>query len=411
MLPLNLVIEQLWRPALEGGDLRVVVDPDPDPGWVEEEAYWMFPTAARATLLLPHGPRAVTAASATNYRGLRRPPKNAGRTTLGALARAGLPLSANRLSVQVRADRPEARERLPLPQLARALGVERLYAATGVRVGANRKATLHLLSVTGEPLGYAKFAWNDVTDEFVRTESAALRAVGGRKGAMRAPALLAAVDYHGHPVAVTEPLPMDVTGARSKRTAPPTPEEMFALCPVHRHAALGDSGHLRHLVDRLRAMATEPLVSTVVEAGLELADAVSHLPGEVAMTERWHGDLTPWNRARQRDGQLWVWDWESSEADAVAGLDALHWAFSVRRPTSGQNTSVELADCLVDAGIHLRAAGVPRARWGDVAAVYALTVIERAAALAVRSESWDRLWIGARDLEELARQARSGLTG
>ncbi len=409
MHPLELLVEQLWRPAMSD-DVRVEVGGRTEPGWREEEGYWMFPTAERASLLLPRGPRAVTAASATNYKGMRRPGKNLGRTAMGLLARTGAPVSPARLSVRVREDRPEAAAGLPLAVLARALGVDRLYAATGVRAGANRKATLHLLDPDGRPVGYAKVGWSESTDTFVRTEGEALRAVGGRPGPMRAPALLAEVDYHGHPVIVTEPLPLAVSGARNPRLAPPTSQELFSLCPVHRHGPVGGTAHFAALTARLTSLAASPVSGAVAASTAPLVDALSSRASEVPVTERWHGDMAPWNRARDSSGQLWVWDWESSEPDAVAGLDALHWAFSVRRPASGRNTSVELGGCLDDARPHLTAAGTRPEHHGDVAAVYALTVVERAADLADRAGGWDRLWIGPGDLGVLLDQATALLT-
>ena len=76
-----------------------------------------------------------------------------------------------------------------------------------------------------------------------------------------------------------------------------------------------------------------------VAAAHALLDALAGATDTLPVTSRWHGDLTWWNRARDDAGQLWVWDWESSEEDAVAGLDALHWAFSARRTTSAVRAS------------------------------------------------------------------------
>jgi hypothetical protein len=307
--------------------------------------------------------------------------------------------------VQVRTDRPQARDRLLLPLLAEALGLPRVYAALGVRAGANRKATLSLLDPAGRPVGYAKVAWNETTSGFVRTEAAALCEVGGREAPMRAPALLAEVDYAGHPVIVTEPLPLDVRGSRDASVAAPTSAELYALCPVHRVDRAGRTQQFSAMRARLDALGSDPVAGPVVRRASRLADAVAASTVELPVTTRWHGDLTPWNRARTTSGQLWVWDWESSEPDAVAGLDALHWSFSTRRPTSGRNEVVDLTGCAVDAGPHLRAAGVPEASWPVVVALYALTVVERAADLAHRAGGWERLWIVPEHLDELVRQA------
>lgn len=372
----------------------------------------MFPDARRARLLLPRGPRAVTRAAAVHYRGLRRPTKNLSRSALGLSARAGLPLAADRLGIWARDANAALEARLPLAVLAEALGAGPLFATAGVRSGANRKATLHLLDATGTPVGYAKVGWSPVTDAFVRTEGATLREVGGETGARtQAPALLAVVDHHGHPVIVTEPLPLDVRGARSASVAPPTSQEVFALTPVHRRGPLAGTGHLRALAERLDALPQGAVTRDVRGPALDLLERVRRHTADLPVTTRWHGDFAPWNRARDGTGRLWVWDWESSEPDAVAGLDPLHWAFSERRPASGRNEVVDLPGCLQDARHHLRAAGVRRTSDGAVAAVYALTVLERALDLAVRSEGWDRLWIRPDHLGRLAEQARGLLEG
>lgn len=409
--PRDLLVEQLWGPALDSGDVRVQVGDGP-PGWTEVESYWMFPDARRARLLLPRGPRAVTRAAAVHYRGLRRPSKNLSRSVLGLGARAGVPLAADRLGVWARDPSAAAAARLPLAVLGEALGAGPLFAAAGVRSGANRKATLHLLDASGTPVGYAKVGWSPVTDAFVRTEAATLREVGGHRGGRtQAPALLAEVDHHGHPVIVTEPLPLDVRGARSTAVVPPTSQEVFALTPVHRWGPLAGTTQMQVLGGRLRALPQDDVTRDVRGPALDLHERVRKHGADLPVTTRWHGDFAPWNRARDGSGRLWVWDWESSEPDAVAGLDPLHWAFSERRPASGRNQVVDLAGCLHDARPHLRAAGVPRSSEGAVAAAYALTVLERALDLAVRSGGWDRLWIRPDHLGVLAQQARGLLSG
>ena len=142
----------------------------------------------------------------------------------------------------------------------------------------------------------------------------------------------------------------------------------------------------------------------------DLVTRVTAADAVVPVTRRWHGDFAPWNRARDRDGRLWVWDWESSEEDAVAGLDALHWSFSERRPASGRNETVDLPGCLEDARRHLVAAGVPRGSYGLVAATYALTVLERALDLATRAGGWETLWIKPPHLEALLDQATEAIS-
>lgn len=403
MRPLDHVREQLWGPALDSPDLRVVVDTPQDAEWADAERYWLVPDEAHARLLVPAGPSPMSARSLTNYRNLRTPRVNGVRFALGALARRGLPVGRSSVSVQVRRSAPEAARRLPLSMLAAALG-RPLFAATGVRTSDNRKTTLHLLDPTGQPVGYAKIGWNASTDGFVANEARALRRVGGREGPTRAPRVLTEVDYLGHPVVVTEPLPLDARGSLS-RVAPPSAEEMFALTPVVRHDVPGGTGQLKAMVDRLEASAGHAASRPIATAALQLASSVASTADRVPVTSLWHGDMTPWNRARDRSGQLWVWDWESSEDDAVAGLDPLQWAFGSRRLATGDARRVRLVDCLQDADGYLTAAGVARRDRPTVAATYALTVVERACGLAAQSGTWDDALIGPEGLVDLLDEA------
>ena len=402
--PLEMLVDQLWAPGT-GDGVRVEVDPRPQDGWRTVERYWLLPDARAPRLLLPVASASVVHAAVTHYRGLRKFSANAARGALGAVARTGLPLSRARLAVQVASDADAAS--LPLATIGAALDQDELYATFGVRTGANRKATLQLLDGAGQAVGYAKLGWNATADEYVRTETAALAAVGGRAGAMRAPALLGELEQGGRPVVVAEPLPSTVRGARGDVRGP-SPEELYALCPVVRRGTAGDTEQLRRLQERWEKL-RDPLGGThEVRALVNATDALLKRaladPREVPVQERWHGDLTPWNCAREPGGQLWAWDWESSETDAVAGLDAVHWEFS-RAREAGRLPDVTLAECVATAKGHLRAAGHSRETDPVVTAVYALTVVERAASLAVREEGWERIWVTPSRLGELVDEA------
>jgi hypothetical protein len=176
------------------------------------------------------------------------------------------------------------------------------------------------------------------------------------------------------------------------------------LCPVHRQATLAATSHVAALRERL-ARYDHPLVREPAGRALQLLDGLTHVADEVPVSTRWHGDFTPWNCARTAGGTLWVWDWESSEPDAAAGLDALHWSYSIRRRRVDDLADIMLRDCLEDARHHLVAAGVPRRAWASVAAVYVVTMIERACGLAAENGGWERVWIQPDELVALAAQA------
>jgi hypothetical protein len=289
------------------------------------------------------------------------------------------------------------------------LGRERLYAAIGIRLGDNRKPTLQLFSPAGVPVGYAKLAWDDASQDAISTEAAALAEVGGGAGPMRAPRLLGTGSWQGRPYLVTEPLPGKVRAVRG-RIPMPTPQEMFALCPVERVDALSSTLHYTALTKRLEVLGATG-DGEVSRAADTLGSLLSERNARVPVTARWHGDLVPWNTAREPDGQLWCWDWESSEADAVAGLDALHWTISVLRESAGTPAADSLDAALAEAAPFLRAAGAPPSSWADIAGVYALVVTERAWTLAVRNGGWSASWVSRGQTLDLLAKAAGLLSG
>ena len=423
--PLDTLVEQLWRLPVAAGHVRVVLNPAADTSagteWRELESYWVLPSASRARLLIPLATPQVTAASLLQYRSLRRGKVNTARILLGSLARLGFRPVLHRLSVQERVGAVRAQEALPLAAVASSLrgggtvgsagqnSGAGLFASIGIREGDNRKPTLQLVDGAGKPAGYAKLAWNESSSEFVRTEIGALRAVGASTGPVRAPALLAVGTLGEFPFLVTEPLPLDVRAVRG-RVKGPTPQELFALCPVSRVGALSGTEHFQALGHRLAAL--DPAsVPALAQALARLAELLQTRDPVLPVADRWHGDLVPWNTARDSGGRLWCWDWESCEPDAVAGLDAVHWMFSVRRERGEGPMAANLLQAMVDAGPFFEAAGVSRAAWPVLAGVYAMVVAERAWTLAVHNGGWASSWISVPELVGMIDAAQGLLDG
>lgn len=402
--PLAHLEEQLWRPAVRTGDARLSLSPATG-GWREAEAYLVLPTLSRATMLLPAGPRAATTGALLNYRGLRRPAQNLQRATLGAAARTGVRLPFPRLAVQVRGvpGVPGPEPVLPLALLAAQTGSGRLHASIGIRTGANRKATLQLVDDAGVPAGFAKFAWNDERADDLARERRALEQAQGSDSA-RTPPLLATGSYYDWPFIVTAPLPSSSRGVRGD-VPPPNPQELYGVCPLVRWSAVAATGQFAALRRRVDALPAGRLPGDLLGRLRRLVDAVAARGEEIPVTSRWHGDLTPWNLARDGDGVLWCFDWESSEPDAVAGLDALHWELTVRTERGARLGRDLLREAYRDAAPFLVAAGVPRAAWPSVLAVYAATLSERACALGAGTGGWEESWVLPSELTEVVEEA------
>jgi hypothetical protein len=396
--PLSHLVEQLWAPALDTGQVRMVLGTPPQDGWASAETYLVAPTLDRATMLLPAGPRAATRGALLNYRGLRRRLPNAQRTVLGGASALGVRLPFPRLTLQLADGAGENRALLPLGMLSAHLGAEPLFASIGIRTGANRKATLQLVDGAGRPAGFAKFAWNPSSSAGIRRETAAL-AGAAQHGAARSPGLLASGDFHGHPFLVSSPLPLTTRGVRDD-VPPPTPAELAALTPVTRWGRAGHTEQLGALRERLAALPGGPGTDAVRERACGLLAEVAERETVHPVTRRWHGDLTPWNSARDDDGVLWCWDWESSEPDALAGMDALHWYVTVRTERGEALDGTLLRSAYHQAGSHLVAVGTPRRGWSEVLAVYAATLAERACELAATG-GWEEGWVLPHQLLDL----------
>jgi len=423
--PLVHLAEQLWGPALRGGRLRLS-GRSPAPGWREVERYLVLPSISRATMLLPGVPSAALRGALLNYRGLRSGTTALQRSVLGAAVSTRMGMPFPRLSVQVPDEPTDADHELPLAALERILDAGPLLASIGVRTGANRKATLQLVDPAGHPQGFAKLGWDTASATGIRTEGAAL-AHAPRDGRVRVPHLLASGTLLERPYVVTAPLPLDVRAVRGTVPAP-TAEELAVLCPGERLAPIAATGQFRALRRRLEALAPTTTTRPLLALAGDLLDALATLRTEAPVTTRWHGDLTPWNVARDGAGTLWCWDWESSEPDAVAGLDALHWCSAVRRERGERLTSTTPAAVLADAGPLLRAAALPRACDPGVAALWAATIAERALGLALApaaagdpdrdpgpdeptAERWEDDWVRPDELAAFLLGARRLLAG
>ncbi len=407
---MRYLVEQLWSGPMAGGSVRCSLANSAEPGWIAEEAYLLAPSVAKASMLLPTGPQPALQGALLNYRGLRRRKPNLQRAILGAPGRFGVALPFPTLSLQRRRDITEPL--LPLAHVASALGSGPLKAAIGIRTGANRKTTLQLVGADGSPQGFAKFAWDPSSRVGVLREGEALANLDQDSvGKMRAsaPALLHSGDYFGWPYIVTAPMPLSSRGVRADVPAP-TAQELYSLTSLVRRDQVGNTAQFQNLVAEVDRPASNADVSAIRSRAAELLTTLARIPVELPIVHRWHGDLTPWNSARDGDGHLWCWDWESSEPDALAGMDAIHWHTSVTVEAGGRLDGKCLSDALVAARPLLVAARVPRAGEAVIAGVYAATMAERACALAEGAGGWEAGWVLPRDLVDILDTARGFLS-
>jgi hypothetical protein len=104
-----------------------------------------------------------------------------------------------------------------------------------------------------------------------------------------------------------------------------------------------------------------------------------------------------------------LWDWESSEPDAIAGLDTLHWAIHSRPGWQQRRIGAELARARSWVEPQLRALGHGTEQQALVCAAYALTIAERACGLAAEHGTWDRVRLDQGQVRELLEEGQRTL--
>ncbi|WP_256838334.1 hypothetical protein [Ornithinimicrobium faecis] len=279
----------------------------------------------------------------------------------------------------------------PLTAIEHVLG-EPFLAHIGVRTGANAKATAQLFSPSGDVLGYAKVAWNDITATYVRTETARLTSLAGTSGVLRTPRVRGVGEAFGMPFVILEPLPKDVT--RLHKPTDLTVGDLSAISPIARFDHAASTAWFERLMARLENFREVPALRKVVGSVLDLADRLSADQTRLPVTAYDHGDLVPWNASRDRDGSLWVWDWESSEEDTVAGGDAIHWfVHSVSGPVPRDLAAAILRASELALPTH-RAIGMGTHESRVATAAYALATADRACSLAAQHRTWARNRVG-----------------
>lgn len=307
----------LWAPE---ADVALVPVDRADP-----RATWLArPAAGAPELLVPLASRrAAAAVSRRFWDGM--PVSRRARQWVGEVAlRTGLaqrwwPGRVALVGADPELDDPE---RSLLARLAIRLGEGRVLAAVTLRPAHyNAKPVLALFDAAGRLLAFAKVAVDEVSDEYVRTEIEWLARAANAPAPLRAPRLIGAESWRGHPVALLEPLVLPrVPRHRADGALEALAEAVLALGPVER-VTVERAG----IVARARAEAA----TGAGVAFAELIDAVvEHHAGEVLDVGPWHGDLSPWNTATGR-GEVLVWDWELAGEGMPVGSDLRHRAVMV----------------------------------------------------------------------------------
>lgn len=400
----NPAVQQLWGRALATGDYRIVARRSPSPTWEQLRTFRVLGLPSRPALLVERGDDRAVARALLAYGGLRTWKARTVRAAAAGASWLGTPSFGQDLFLERRPGADLTVE--PLTGIAAALH-RPVLAHIGVRSGANAKPTAQLFTPAGAPVGYAKLAWNDLTAAFVQTETARLQMLGGRAGKTQTPRVIASGTTGGLPFFVSEPLPLGV-----RQLQQPDDLSIEALCtlsPVLRTAVPRTSGHLASIVHRLEQNRAHPLLRRVEGPLLDLARRLAGSQHEVPILSFDHGDLVPWNTCRDADGTVWLWDWESSQTDTLAGSDALHWLVHAIHGPRPRDLVAGLHDVRDRAAQVHRGLGMGFAASHVAVAFYVLHSCERSAQWALGHATWERNRIGEDDILGLTALGRASI--
>lgn len=398
---LGYVVEQVWGPGIARGHARALTTGPVPTGWEVREEYWAIPSARTAQLLVPRD-RRIAARALSDYARLRPRTKRLARQGLAVAARVGAPLGRDTLRIIA----PEGTPPTAVADIAAQVGDPRARAAFGVRTAANAKPTLELRDRAGEAIGFVKLAWNEITRAAIGREATGLRTMGVRsRPEILAPGLIAegavedSADGSGRPFVMVAPLPRGIRHVPAEFASLRRTE---ALGPgtVHRLGRIAETAQYRSCVADLDcARGTAP--RTLVDQARALASRVAACPDTAPIANFWHGDFTWWNMGRDPRGHLWLFDWETAQPDAPAGLDTLHWFAHAKDAENPASVVARAEASTAHVAPILRSLGHSPTSASALAAWYAVTLVAGEITLAETLQSWERIKHPVSTLEHL----------
>ncbi|HEV8425216.1 MAG TPA: hypothetical protein VGS14_08515 [Actinomycetes bacterium] len=409
---LEWLAEVLWGP---NPGVEVVVGVPSSLGW------GVLPDLRRPRVLVPLTSRRAAAGAVRQY--------SDGMTQRARLAKAavGLGLRSGALQWWLRrrgllvgaVGPPEGT--LLGDHVAAALGRSDLAAAIALGpVRPNRKPVVQLIGRDGQPVGYMKVGWNDLTRRLVRAEADMLRRLAGAgPRSFTAPGLLHQGQWQGLEITISSALPHRLW-RRGRRYAMPPPavsREIAALGGVE-VMALGESpwwaGLRRRLAPIRQALDVGPAGTHTDGRDAAALDAtIEALEGQAATRlafATWHGDWGPWN-LRSTPDRLLVWDWERSGDGVPLGFDLLHFGYQTALQGLGQPPAAAAATGRDRAAPRLAELGQQTGVEELLLTLYLLERLCRAAEAEVSAVTGRPDTVGAALLEVLGRRLRQRGTG
>ena len=386
-LRLQTYVERIWLPQGRTDLVRVTFDRPPD-GYELAEQYAVLAYAGRPLYLVPLDSRAASVAGFQAYKAARSTASRFARQAVAAGFASGVAPKLLRDRLVISVHRSVTRERwgevLLIKHLSDVLDRPDLVAFVAVRrINPTAKPTLQLFDRAGAPVGYAKIGASAPTQDLVRTEAAALAALGGGPPGVLVPQMLATGEWGSTAFVVGSPVPSRIRRwTAGPEATVPALRRLNALS-AHR-SRLRDSSYATRIGVELASAA-----ASVDEARL-LTTWLNELMVSDQEIEfgRMHGDWNPGNVGKLSGG-LAAWDWEHSVDDAPVGLDLLHWPFHDALARHDLSTAVRAAE---RAAPGLQLLGVPASARRLVVSCYLLDMFVRWTKLVADRVSWNPKW-------------------
>ncbi len=280
--------------------------------------FGLLPGPDRPTLLLPIGPRRVTAQAVRGYKSSTTRTDRLRGQALGWAARTGV---GYLFPWTVTVSGPPGTSNL-VSHIEEHLGVVLHVAIALGPPRANRKPVLQLMTGNGNPVAFVKVGINPLTSDRVLTEA---RALGQLKDlttpGLSVPEIMDIPAWQNTNFLATEPLDTWTTG-RGDPDVRGRALRGLAAATAPLSTQLRDTQWWQGLRRRLQALAAAPEASRLGTARevIELRIGNMHIPQGST-----HGDWSPWNIA-VHGSHVSAWDWERFMPHAPIGYDSLHYA-------------------------------------------------------------------------------------
>ena len=395
--------EVLWGPT---PGVEVLVGGRVPPGVPAAQRWGVLPDLGRPRVLVPLASGRAAAEAVRQYSDGMTQRARLAKAAVGLALRSGaLPLWLRRRGLVVAAAGP-AEGSLLGDHVPAALGRGDLAAAIVLGpVRPNRKPVVQLIGRDGQPVGYMKVGWNDLTRRLVRAEAGLLRrlaAAGPRS--FTAPDLLHQGQWQGLDITISSALPHRLLRRGRRYALPPVAvsREIAGLGGVG-ESTLADSGWWAGLKARLAPIG-QAGAAAVLDPTLERLEGQA--PTRLAFGT-WHGDWGPWN-LRSTPDRLLVWDWERSADGVPLGFDLLHFGYQTALQGLGQPPEEAIATGRDRAAPHLAELGQRPGNEQLLSDLYLLERLCRAAEAEVSAVTGRPDTVGAALLGVLARRLTPG---